>query len=334
MALDGGSEAVGHVVRCLQTCVYSIDGSARKSAEQQLESGVHHPGFASTLATLATDGTLTNNDLGVRQLAAVLLKQIITKHWSSEAQKFQAPELSREERAHIQAILPAGLADASSKVRTAVSMCIAAISKTDPDGWPGLIENLVGAIHTQRSTNTTLVQGAIRCLSLLSDDIDEQQLPQVAQVLLPELLQVASAQPAAAAAAGTPGGGSGSSAVTATATASAELRSAALSIFHDVLRCLGVMSGVYQRQVRDLLVPLVAPWMPLLCAEVAAQLSAEDSSGWSVRMLCLKCLTQLMSYFSRPLQPHLQPVLAACWRMFAESLSCYTLHLVYSPSEG
>ncbi len=37
---------------------------------------------------------------------------------------------------------------------------------------------MVGAIHSQRATNKALVHGAIRCLALLSDDIDEQQLPQ------------------------------------------------------------------------------------------------------------------------------------------------------------
>ncbi|KXZ43911.1 hypothetical protein GPECTOR_78g99 [Gonium pectorale] len=178
MALNGGSEAVAQVARCLHSCLYATDGETRKAAEQQLEGGVQHSGFASTLAAIATNAALTNNDVGLRQLAAVLLKQLIKKHWSAEAPKFEEPELSREERAHIQAALPPGLADPSSKVRTAVAMCIAAVSKTDPDGWPGLVENLVGAIHAQGAAGTPLVHGAIRCLSLLSDDIDEQQLPQ------------------------------------------------------------------------------------------------------------------------------------------------------------
>ncbi len=86
------------------------------------------------LATLSTDGGISD-DLGVRQLAAVILKQVINKHWSAEVPKFEAPELSANERAHIKAVLPAGLAQESSKLRTAVAMCIAAIAKSDPDGW-------------------------------------------------------------------------------------------------------------------------------------------------------------------------------------------------------
>lgn len=178
MAIDGGSDAVAQVLRCLQNCLYAVDSEARQAAEQQLKGGVHHTGFTSTLASLATDGALSNNDVGIRQLAAVLLKQIIKKHWSAEMPKHEEPALSRDERTHIKSILPAGLSDPSSKIRTGIAMCIAAISKSEPDGWEGLLENLVGAIHAQRASNTPLVHGAIRCLSLLSDDIDELKMAQ------------------------------------------------------------------------------------------------------------------------------------------------------------
>jgi hypothetical protein len=130
----GASEATQHVLRCLHTLVYSIDTDARKTAEQQLQAAIGHEGYASLLATLSTDGGISD-DLGVRQLAAVILKQVINKHWSAEVPKFEAPELSANERAHIKAVLPAGLAQESSKLRTAVAMCIAAIAKSDPDGW-------------------------------------------------------------------------------------------------------------------------------------------------------------------------------------------------------
>ncbi|KAG2485990.1 hypothetical protein HYH03_015313 [Edaphochlamys debaryana] len=313
MAADDGGE--GHIARqvvgCLQTCLYSIDGEARKVAEQALEAGVQHAGFAQLLGQLAIDPTPTNNDLGVRQMAAVLLKQVIKRHWSAEHPKFIPPELSPPDKDRLRALLPTGLSDANSKVRTAIAMCIAAIAQTDPDGWPGLIENLVGAIHAQRGSNSPLVHGAIRCLAMLSDDIDEQKLPQVAQALLPELHRVASDP-------GSP----------------PELRAAALSILHDLLHALGYMAGVYQREVRDLLVPLVEPWLPLLCAAVAQPLCAEDPSGWGVRMLALRCLTQLLTFFAKPLQPHVPAVSAACWGMVTGSLGTYQTHLVLDPSEG
>ncbi|GIL64427.1 hypothetical protein Vafri_18355 [Volvox africanus] len=313
MASAGGSEAIASIVRCLRSCLYAVDGEERKAAERQLEGGVCHPGFSSTLASIATEGALTNHDVGVRQLAAVILKQVIKKHWSAEALKFEDPELPQGERTNIQAVLPNGLSDPSSKVRTAVAMCIAAISKADPDGWPGLVENLVGAIHAHRVSMTPLVHGAIRCLSLLSDDIDEHYLPQVARSLLPELLHVAADNSGA-----TP----------------ADLRASALSIFYDVIKSLAVMGAVYQRQVRDLLVPLVDPWLPLLCGVVAQPMTIQDTSGWAIRMLCLKSLTQLISYFSKPLQQHVQHVMQASWEMYTSSLGLYQMHLVLEPSEG
>ncbi|GLI67765.1 hypothetical protein VaNZ11_012019 [Volvox africanus] len=313
MASANGSEAIASMVRCLRSCLYAVDGEERKAAERQLEGGVCHPGFSSTLASIATEGALTNNDVGVRQLAAVILKQVIKKHWSAEALKFEDPELPRGERTNIQAILPNGLSDANSKVRTAVAMCIAAISKADPDGWPGLVENLVGAIHSHRVSLTPLVHGAICCLSLLSDDIDEHYLPQLARSLLPELLHVAADSSPA-----TP----------------EDLRASALSIFYDIIKSLAVMGAVYQRQVRDLLVPLVDPWLPLLCGVVTQPMSIQDTSGWAVRMLCLKSLTQLVSYFSKPLQQHVQHIMQASWEMYTSSLGLYQMHLVLEPSEG
>lgn len=129
---------------CLASCLYATDGQIRKNAEQQLEQGVQFPGFSACLAQLSTRPELTSNDIGVRQLAAVLLKQVIKKHWSSECTNYEPPELSAPEREQIKADLTHGLADASSKIRTAVAMCVSAVAKADPNGWPGLMESLVG----------------------------------------------------------------------------------------------------------------------------------------------------------------------------------------------
>ncbi|GIL86369.1 hypothetical protein Vretifemale_14670 [Volvox reticuliferus] len=67
---------------------------------------------------------------------------------------------------------------------------------------------------------------------------------------------------------------------------------------------------------------------------LATRLAAQDTSGWAVRMLCLKSLTQLISYFSKPLQQHMQRVMQASWEMYTSSLGLYQMHLVLGPSEG
>lgn len=73
-----------------------------------------------------------------------------------------APEVPEADKAAMKAALPRGLADANSKVRTAVAMAVASIAQWEwPDRWPGLIEQLTAALG---SPDLNLVRGSIRCL--------------------------------------------------------------------------------------------------------------------------------------------------------------------------
>lgn len=64
---------------------------------------------------------------GLRQLAGVLFKQYIEVHWSQNAEKFEEPEVDAVVKARVKQLLPIGLNDASSKLRTQVSVAIAII---------------------------------------------------------------------------------------------------------------------------------------------------------------------------------------------------------------
>jgi len=67
--------------------------------------------------------------LGLRQLAAVVLKNHIKQHWTPEAKHFREPVVGDGEKGAIRAALLPGLGDPSSKIRTAVGMAVAAIGK-------------------------------------------------------------------------------------------------------------------------------------------------------------------------------------------------------------
>ena len=74
----------------------------------------------------------------MRQMAAVVLKQHVKEHWTTEAKYFRAPVVGDAEKAAVRAALLPGLADSSSLLRTAVGLAISAIAK-----WHAL------ASHTQ-----------------------------------------------------------------------------------------------------------------------------------------------------------------------------------------
>lgn len=92
--------------------------------------------------------------LGLRQLAATVLKKLVREHWTAEAPHFKGPQVGAQEKEAIREALPSGLGDDSSKVRTAVAMAVAAIARWDcPQQWPGLIPGLVQAITAKKNAN-------------------------------------------------------------------------------------------------------------------------------------------------------------------------------------
>lgn len=57
-----------------------------------------------------------SENLGFRQLAAVILNQYIESHWTPLSDKFREPEVTEAAKAQIKTILPCGLNDSDSKV--------------------------------------------------------------------------------------------------------------------------------------------------------------------------------------------------------------------------
>lgn len=144
MSVDAGLVAV------LQGAA-SADPAARTAAEQQLSGGANQPQFGVLLCQVVVSPEV---DSGLKQLAALVLKKYIKEHWDETNRKFQPP-VAPENAKHLirQGLLP-GLADDSSKLRTAVGMCIAEICKTDwPQQWPGLLHWLVAQIQERQNPN-------------------------------------------------------------------------------------------------------------------------------------------------------------------------------------
>lgn len=159
-----------------------------------------------------------------------------------------------------------GLVDPCGQVRTAVSTAVAAIAEWDwPEQWPELVPALIGAVQTKSSADAVQVhgalpamppfsvpprshaspmllhlcslmpaeclpvaQGALRCLSIVAQDLDDMHLPHLLAALLPEMAAIAANR-------GVYGG---------------DMCRRALQVAGHMLRALGHMSGREQRQAR------------------------------------------------------------------------------------
>ena len=180
-----------------------VDASARRAAEATVEQLKALPGFASALCFLA----LQQDALELRQLAALVLKQFVRAHWSDEDETYGLDAegstaarvlICEAEKAAVRSALPAGLADPVPRIRTAVSMIIAAIAQWDwPDEWPGLMRELLAPLEAATSSSTTAavdsasaVAGVLRCLELCAAELQEEHVTDALRSLMPLLLRL------------------------------------------------------------------------------------------------------------------------------------------------
>lgn len=236
---------------------------------------------------------------GVRQLAAVVLKKHIREHWTFESPHFREPPVEDGEKSRIRELLPNGLNDSNSKLRTAVAMAIAGIAKWDcPQAWPALLPGLLHAITEKRDVN--LVNGAVRCLSMFVDELGEEQVLQITPTLLPELLLLVRHE------------GYGQ-----------QLQRRALSILHCLLGVLHMMAGSHLGEVKAMVAGLAADWFPEFAKILATPLGAQDVGGWGVKMECLRVMVLLVSSFSKLCAPHLPAALQLAWQQYGGALPQY-----------
>uniref|UniRef100_A0A0E0PWB1 Importin N-terminal domain-containing protein n=1 Tax=Oryza rufipogon TaxID=4529 RepID=A0A0E0PWB1_ORYRU len=91
----------------------------------------------------------------------------------------------------IRQLLLTSLDDSHGKIRTAIGMAVAAIGQQDwPEDWPELLPYLLKLISDQ--SNGCGVRGALRCLALLSDDLDDTCIPKLVPELFPSLYSIIS----------------------------------------------------------------------------------------------------------------------------------------------
>ena len=130
----------GALAEVILGLISATELNARRVFEQQLEALQVTEEYGIFLTELTLDA---NGQFALRQMAGVLLKQYVDVHWSIDAEKFKPPEASPQTKATIRAILPHGLKESISKVRSSVAYCISCIAHWDwPDEWPELFNIL------------------------------------------------------------------------------------------------------------------------------------------------------------------------------------------------
>ncbi|GAM22180.1 hypothetical protein SAMD00019534_053550 [Acytostelium subglobosum LB1] len=169
------------ILECLMALL-SPEEEKRGLAEQKInEMSLHLNTFGSTLCSLAVNKQVS---IDLRQMAAVLLKKHIKEHWS---------DLESVERDKVKSLLSPALSDPSSKIRTAIAMCIGRVGSFEwPNQWPTLLDDLIKCIVPPMCQDKNILSGALICLEILCDPsyLSESQIQTIIVVLFPVFLQI------------------------------------------------------------------------------------------------------------------------------------------------
>ncbi|CAB1353367.1 unnamed protein product, partial [Coregonus sp. 'balchen'] len=262
------------------TAILSPVQEVRAAAEEQIKVLEVTEEFGVHLAELTVD---PRGALAIRQLASVILKQYVETHWCSLSEKFRPPETTDRAKAAIRELLPGGLREAISKVRSSVAYAVSAIAHWDwPEAWPQLFTILMDMLV---SGDVNAVHGAMRVLTEFTREVTDTQMPLVAPVILPEMYKIFSMME----------------------IYSIRTRSRAVEIFSTCANLICAIEELEKGAAKALIFPVVQQFTEAFI--LALQMPDGPSSDSGLKMEVLKAVTALVKNFPKPMVSSMQQIL-------------------------
>ncbi|XP_059148600.1 importin-9-like [Physella acuta] len=279
--------------------ILSPDLLTRSGGEDQIKALEVTEEFGVYLAEITVDA---QGPLAIRQLASVLLKQYVQCHWSQQSDKYISPETTDAAKAHIRQLLPQGLSESISKVRSSIAYAISAIAHWDwPEVWPDLFPLLMQALI---SGQPNTVHGAMRVLSEFCQDVTDTQMSHVAPIILPELYKV----------------------FIGAETFGIRTRSRAIHIFNVVAGMVCTMQELQKGVAKQLLFPVLPQFTQAFIHCLQLPNSTTCDSG--LKLEVIKALTTLIKGFPKTMSEWLPEILPSIWTIFTQSAEIYVRTVV------
>ncbi|PSN50935.1 hypothetical protein C0J52_08156 [Blattella germanica] len=262
----------------------------RIAAEERIQALEVTEDFGVHLAEFTVDPQGT---LAIRQLASVLLKQYVEIHWCSYSERFRPPETNDNAKATIKELLPHGLKESISKVRSSVAYAISAIAHWDwPENWPGLFDILVNYLS---NGNEWAVNGAMRVLIEFSRDVTDMQLPHIAPVILSEMYRIFEDEQ----------------------KYSVRIRSQAVEVFTTCTFMISAMSDYNKGVTKTLLNPVLPCFSERFVHGL--QMPNGQSSDSCLKTDIIKALTLLVKRVPKQMAQWLPQILPPVWQTLTQS---------------
>ncbi|MBV96450.1 Importin-9, partial [Eschrichtius robustus] len=262
------------------------------------------PEFGVHLAELTVD---PQGALAIRQLASVILKQYVETHWCAQSERFRPPETTERAKIVIRELLPNGLRESISKVRSSVAYAVSAIAHWDwPEAWPQLFNLLMGMLV---SGDLNAVHGAMRVLTEFTREVTDTQMPLVAPVILPEMYKI----------------------FTMAEVYGIRTRSRAVEIFTTCAHMICNMEELEKGAAKVLIFPVVQQFTEAFVQ--ALQIPDGPTSDSGFKMEVLKAVTALVKNFPKHMVSSMQQILPISMSKADSRFCFFTLHCTYVRTE-
>ncbi|KAL4622441.1 importin-9 [Arapaima gigas] len=282
------------------TAILSPVQEVRAAAEEQIKVLEVTEEFGVHLAELTVD---PRGALAIRQLASVILKQYVETHWCSQSEKFRPPETTERAKAAIRELLPGGLREAISKVRSSVAYAVSAIAHWDwPEAWPQLFTLLMEMLV---SGDINAVHGAMRVLTEFTREVTDTQMPLVAPVILPEMYKI----------------------FTMAEVYSIRTRSRAVEIFTTCANLICAIEELEKGAAKALIFPVVQQFTEAFVQALQMPDGPSSDSGLKMEVLKVRAVTALVKNFPKLMVSSMQQILPIVWNTLTESAALYPSEL-------
>ncbi|MES1912221.1 MAG: hypothetical protein MHM6MM_004533, partial [Cercozoa sp. M6MM] len=188
-------QAKAEVVQLLQM---SLDGAQQKEATKSLMRARLQPGYVQVLGAILCDSSI---DRSLLLSAATQFKNTIKSHWNSEEPEDDAdPEyaaalrycLSAEDKHAVRELLlqPALLRGHDDyQLQDMAATCVGEVADQDyPQEWPDLLGRLMKLV--MQADSVGVARGALRAMREMLSNLSAEELPPVAERLIPMLLEI------------------------------------------------------------------------------------------------------------------------------------------------
>jgi importin-9 len=253
-------------------------------------------GYGIYLAELTLDESL---DLGLRQLASVLLKKYVDDHWCLEDDEDQTKLIASDQAKHaIKTILPKGLYSNNSKIRNTVAYTISSIAGYDwPQDWVELFDIIVSCL----AGNEDSVHGAMQVLVEFTYEL-EDRVKDVGPIILSEIFRI----------------------FTSESLFTVKTRCCSIEILSSLLKCTN--THVDPKDQMSFLNPVLPAFMEKMVQGLT--IPNGQTSSFNLKTEIIKVFTYMISEMPKFVQPLMPTILPPIWSLLTQMADVYIKSIV------